>query len=168
MFRLVASMAVGVVALACGQSAAPTAVPTIGPLLQSTAIEYPEVTVSGDEFSMSYPCSYMLHTFYRSAVADRDEALLTLKEELDGYIPKQFREAPKGTPVHGPDILESMHSKERLIDLLMECHWLKEQGDEEDQSMEEWRRAEAKRMEDINRQLREYDPLQHYTPSPQQ
>ncbi len=78
---------------------------------------------------MTYPCSYMLYTFYRGADTNKDDALLTLKEELDSYIPKEFLEVPEGTPYHGPHPLEVMHPKERLIDLLMECHWTKERGD---------------------------------------
>ena len=154
MFRFTV-IVVGVVVLSCGQSDAPAATPTTDPLLQSTAIEYPEAVVSAGQFKMSYPCSFMLHTFYNAPDSNKDDALLTLKDELDSYIPKQLLE-PKGTPSHGPNPLEFMHTKDFLIDQLLECHWQDEKQDEIKQQVSERQRKHEEELEAIRQQLRDY------------
>lgn len=165
MTRFVTAVAVGIVAFSCGEGDVPAV--THSPSLQSTTIEYPEVVESSGGFRMTHPCSYLLHTFYTGSDDNKEEALDRLKRELDSLVPEHLLKVPEGVVYHGPDPLEVMHSPGNLTDMLMECHWVKERGEEDDQTMVEWRRKEAERMEDIHRQLREYDPLQHYyTPTP--
>ena len=97
----------------------------------------------------------MLHTFYNAPDGNKDDGLLTLKDELDSYIPKQFLE-PKGTPSHGPSPLEFMHTKDFLIDQLLECHWQDERRDEIERQVSERQRKHEEELEAIRQQLRDY------------
>lgn len=148
-------VAVGVVALSCGQFDTPTATPTAEPLSQPTTIEYPEVVVSAGQFRMSYPCSFMLHTFYQAQVSNKEDALQTLKDELDSYIPEQALES-NGKQVHGPSPLEFMHAKDFLVDQLLECHWQDERRDEIAAETTERQRKHEEELEAIKQQLRDY------------
>ena len=156
MVRLVVSMAVGIVVLACGQdtSAVPTTTPAEAPVMESTAIEYPEVTDMGTFTSMTLPCSFLLHTFYSSSDTLMKDALLTLRKEIESYFPKKFTE-PQGTPQSWP-VLD--FSERRLTDLLMECHWQDEKRDELEKAASELKRESEAELEAIRQQLRDYTP----------
>ena len=156
---LVASITVGLAALACGQDSltVQTPTPTVGPALQPTAIEYPEVTVAGDQFSISLPCSYLFHTFYGGEDTDMHSALRLLRQDLETYVPKQFSE-PEGTPLSGPSVSEVMFTDQDLTEELMRCHWKDEKREELEKEAEELKRETDERLETIRQQLRNYTP----------
>ncbi len=157
---VLAILVAAVLILSCGQEKdTQNDSPAPAYSLQPTAIKYPELTETGDQFNLTYPCSYMLHTFYNGHEYSMGEALKHLGQELDSYLPKELFQPPDDGERVVTDIASfGLHSPERLIPQLLDCHWENEKRDEIEKAGREKRREGEERLEDIRRQIREYSP----------
>ena len=146
---VVGAAALVTVLLGCGLL---TDEPTATPQPAIVSIEPPEVIQTEDTLRISYPCPWMLETYYNGHPTDMRAALQHVQDELNALIPPKF--IPKHDEGIPPEMI--LHSREWLIEQVISCDWQKQKEPELQAAYEERQRENEAKNEEFKLKVQEW------------